>query len=135
MATKRHLLRPGDGISREELMEERRNYTDEQARKLGYPSATVLLLSDRLGEIAGKWRRTKDDALVPEYRATLYDMILKGYDVDTLPIQDQLPPELMQAKGSCRQIMYCLPFWEHMRYYGKIKKSRKHRHGHRDSTL
>lgn len=95
MATKRHILRPGDGISHEELMAERRNYTDEQARKLGYPSAEVLRLSDRLSQITGKWRTSKDSKLVAEYQQTLYKMILKGYDVDILPIQDQLPTELM----------------------------------------
>lgn len=94
MATKR-LLKLEDMKSREEYLAERQTYTDEQARKLGYPSAEVLRLSDDLTRLAGKWRRTKDDGLVLEYRQTLYEMILKGYDVDTLPVQDQLPEELM----------------------------------------
>ena len=94
MATKR-VLKWEDMQSHEDYIEERRNYSDEHAHKLGYPNAEVLRLYDRLSQIAGKWRVTKDDKLVAEYRETLYAMILKGYDVDILPIQDQLPTELM----------------------------------------
>jgi len=42
-----------------------------------------------------KWRGTKRDDLISEYKHVLYEMILKGYDVDELDIQDQLPPEHM----------------------------------------
>lgn len=94
MAAKR-ILKMEDMKSREEYMEERRNYNDETARKLGYPSVEVLHLSDHLREIAGEWRETKEASLISQYRETLLTMILKGYDVDTLPIQDQLPVELM----------------------------------------
>ena len=69
--------------------------SDEEVKQFGYPNAKVLRLSYRLSEIAGQWRATKDDALVHEYTSVLYEMILKGYDVDTLPIQDQLPSDLM----------------------------------------
>ena len=88
-------LKKEDVISREEYLQRIANLTDEQAVKLGYPSAKVMHLEDRLSELAGKWRRTKDDALVPEYKSVLYEMILNGYDVNTLPIQDQLPRNLM----------------------------------------
>ncbi|MCI0714039.1 MAG: hypothetical protein L0154_28040 [Chloroflexi bacterium] len=82
MASKKiRTLKPGDGISHEEAMERRRHYTDEDARKLGYPNVHVLHLEDRLGQIAGQWRRTKDDQLVSKYRETLYEMILNGYNV------------------------------------------------------
>lgn len=94
MAAKR-ILRSEDEISREKLMHERHNYTDKQARELGYPNAEVLQLSDHLSAIAGQWRTTQNPALVEKYREILYSMILKGYDIDTLPLQDQLPEELM----------------------------------------
>ncbi len=94
MATKR-ILKWEDMQSHEDYLEERHSYRDEKARKLGYPSAEVLRLSDHLSQIAGEWRTTKDSKLVTEYQQTLYKMILKGYDVDILPIQDQLSTELM----------------------------------------
>ena len=84
-----------DQLTREEYLQRVREYTDDDAQRLGYISAEVLRLETNLGEIAGKWRRTKEDALVLEYKSVLYEMILKGYDVTTLPIQDQLPDDLM----------------------------------------
>lgn len=94
MTTKR-ILKWEDMGSPDAYLEERRHYTDEQARELGYVSAAVLRLSDQLSAIAGAWRTTRKTERVTQYQVTLYAMILKGYDVDTLPIQDQLPPELM----------------------------------------
>ena len=84
-----------DMLSNEDGRKERQHYTDEDAHKLGYPSIAVLHLADKLRVLAGKWRRTKEDSLVAEYHITLLQMILKGYDVNTLPIQDQLPDDLM----------------------------------------
>ncbi|MEL7433953.1 MAG: hypothetical protein AAFN11_08390, partial [Chloroflexota bacterium] len=71
------------------------NYTDADARRHGYISLDVMRLAYKLTEIAGEWRSTKEDALVQEYERVLYKMILKGYDLNTLPIQDQLPDDLM----------------------------------------
>ena len=71
------------------------NYTEEDARKSGYPSLKVMKLEYELTRIAGAWRETKRDSLVHEYKRVLYEMILNGYDVNTLPIQDQLPDERM----------------------------------------
>lgn len=71
------------------------NYTDMDARRHGYPSLEVMRLEYQLTDIVGKWRRTKEDALVHQYKVVLYEMILKGYDVNTLPVQDQLPDDLM----------------------------------------
>jgi len=94
MAPKRFLTFE-DQKSDKDYLAQRRNYTDEQAQALGYASAKVLRLADDLSKIAGKWRVTKDDLLVDKYQQTLYAMILNGYDVDTLPVEDQLPEELM----------------------------------------
>ncbi|MEL6408074.1 MAG: hypothetical protein AAFR81_27135 [Chloroflexota bacterium] len=91
----KRILTPEEMISREEFLEERRNYTDKQARALGYANAEVLRLSDKLTALAGQWRNTKDAHIAVLYRETLMTMILKGYDVDTLPVQDQLPKEHM----------------------------------------
>ena len=55
MATKR-VLKWEDMQSHEDYLKERSKYSDEQARKLGYPSAEVLRLYDHLSQIAGKWR-------------------------------------------------------------------------------
>lgn len=88
-------LKTEDVISREEYHQMMTALTDKDARELGYPSAKVMRLEDQLGEIAGKWRRTGEDALIDKYKAVLYEMILNGYDVNTLPIQDQLPDDLM----------------------------------------
>ena len=71
------------------------NYTDEDAQRHGYPSLKVMKLEYELTRIAGTWRETKDNHLVHEYASVFYKMILNGYDVNTLPIQDQLPDELM----------------------------------------
>ena len=71
------------------------NYTDVDARRHGYISLEMMQLEYQLTQIAGKWRRTNEDALVQEYERVLYKMILKGYDVNTLDIQDQLPDNLM----------------------------------------
>jgi len=91
----RRFLTMADQMSHEELMEKRRNYTDEDVRKFGYPSAEVMLLEDDLAHISGKWRRTKDEELIDEYRDVLFLMMLKGYDVTALPIQYQLPEDKM----------------------------------------
>ncbi|MEM9953107.1 MAG: hypothetical protein AAF846_16000 [Chloroflexota bacterium] len=71
------------------------NYTDEDAINSGYPSLKVMKLEYELTQIAGTWRDTKDEALVYQYKSVLYEMILSGYDVNTLPIQDQLPDDFM----------------------------------------
>ena len=85
-----------DQLSREQYLQRANQYSDADAQKLGYPSAEVLRLEIELGEIAGAWRDNQDDGdLVREYERVLYKMILKGYDVNTLPIQDQLPDDLM----------------------------------------
>lgn len=88
-------LKSEDVISREDYLQMVSNLTDEDARELGYPSAKVMRLEDQLTELAGKWRRTKEEALIYKYKSVLYEMILNGYDVNTLPIQDQLPDDLM----------------------------------------
>jgi hypothetical protein len=84
-----------DQITREEYLQRVNQYTNTDAIRLGYPSVEVLRLEIKLGEIAGAWRETKNAILVHEYKSVLYEMILKGYDVNTLPIQDQLPDRLM----------------------------------------
>jgi len=94
MASKR-ILKWEDMQSADVYLAKRQTYTDEQARNLGYPNAEVLRLADELSHIAGQWRGTKDEMLIEKYRDILYAMILKGYDVDMLPIQDQLPSDLM----------------------------------------
>ncbi len=71
------------------------NITDEVAQRHGYPNAEVMQLEDKLGQIADKWRTTKDSTLVEEYKAVLYRMIERGYNVNTLLIEDQLPVDLM----------------------------------------
>jgi hypothetical protein len=96
MATQKiRILRTEDQKTREEYLARVKNYTDEDAHKLGYSNVHVLHLEDRLGQIAEQWRTSQDVQLVSKYRETLYDMILHGYDVDSLPLQDQLPKELM----------------------------------------
>lgn len=90
-------LKSEDVISREEYLQMIAKLTDEDAIELGYPSAKVMRLEDKLSEIAGKWRRTKEHALIHEYKSVLYEMILNGYDVNTLPVQDQLPEDFMPA--------------------------------------
>lgn len=95
-------LNPTDMQSQEEFLAERQNFNDEQARKLGYPSAELLRLSDKLGQLAGQWRRTKDQALVHEYGKLLLTMILKGYDVNQLDIEDCLPKEFMPEIPNAR---------------------------------
>jgi len=84
-----------DQLTREEFLKRVQEYTDEDASRLGYPSADVIRLEIQLGELAGEWRETKDDKLASRYREVLLTMILKGYDVDTLPVQDHLPEEHM----------------------------------------
>ncbi len=84
-----------DQISMEEHREKMLSLSDSKIKQFGYPSRKVLSLSYQLSDIAGKWRRTREDALVDKYKGILYEMILNGYDVRTLPIQDQLPEDLM----------------------------------------
>ncbi|MEL6406455.1 MAG: hypothetical protein AAFR81_18950 [Chloroflexota bacterium] len=77
------------------LSRELENYTDADAHRHGYISLDVMRLEYKITEIVGEWRSTKDDRLVQKYERVLYKMILKGYDLNTLPIQDQLPDDLM----------------------------------------
>src|SRR5436190_954934 len=80
-------LRPEDEISREQYLAEIQNYSNQDAQELGYPNIEVFHLAHHLSKITGEWRRTKTEKLVSEYRNTLYQMILKGYDLDGLPIE------------------------------------------------
>ena len=80
----------------EQYRAEMEKLTEEEVQRLGHPSKKVMRLEWRLSEIAGKWRSSQEnEALVHEYKSVLYEMILNGYDVNTLPIQDQLPDALM----------------------------------------
>lgn len=89
-------LTMSDQISVEEHRKRMLSLSDDEVKKFGYPNVKVLGLSYKLSEIAGKWRDNQDDdGLVHEYKSVLYEMILNGYDVDGLPIQDQLPEALM----------------------------------------
>lgn len=84
-----------DQITVEEHRQRMLELSDDEVKKFGYPNAKVLRLSYQLSEIAGKWRDLKTDALVYEYKSVLYEMILNGYDVMKLSVQDQLPAEYM----------------------------------------
>ena len=84
-----------DMKSVEQYRAEMEKLTEDEVQRLGHPSKKVMRLEWRLSEIAGSWRDAKTDALVHEYKSVLYEMILNGYDVNTLPIQDQLPENLM----------------------------------------
>ncbi|QPC83515.1 hypothetical protein G4Y79_03785 [Phototrophicus methaneseepsis] len=96
MAAKR--LKMQDMQEPEENKQERENYTDEVAVRLGYPNAMVLRLADRLSELAGCWRKTRDVQYVDDYREVLLKMIENGYNLANLPIPSQLPDELMPSK-------------------------------------
>jgi hypothetical protein len=95
MASKAKRLKPEAKISREAYLAEFQDYSNADAQKLGYPNIEVFHLAQRLSYIAGEWRETKIQELVSEYRETLYEMILKGYNLTILPIEDQLPEEFM----------------------------------------
>jgi len=84
-----------DMKSVEQFRAEMEQLTEEEVQELGHPSKEVMRLEWRLTEIAGEWRETKDNHLVHEYASVLYKMIFNGYDVNTLPVQDQLPDDLM----------------------------------------
>jgi|SRR5690606_27063791 len=89
-------LTMADQITVEEHRKRMLSLSDDEVKKFGYPSVKVLGLSYKLSDLAGKWRGNQDDmGLVLEYKSVLYEMILNGYDVDGLPIQDQLPDRLM----------------------------------------
>lgn len=62
---------------------------------MGYPSAEVLRLSDDLTQLVVEWRETKDETVAIRYREILLRMILKGFDIDNLDMQDHLPEEHM----------------------------------------
>jgi len=93
MATKRKRLTLSDMKPPEYSILDK--YTEEDAHKSGYPSLKVMKLEYELTRIAGAWRETKNESLVYEYKSVLLEMILNGYDINTLPVQDQLPDELM----------------------------------------
>lgn len=65
--------------------------TDEDPQKSGYPSLKVMKLAYELTRIAGAWRETKHGGLVHEDKSVLYEMILNGYDVNTLSLKINYP--------------------------------------------
>lgn len=89
------ILRKEDMLSDEQFRELVADTTEEQARNMGYPNLEVYHLEQQLSSVLGQWHKTKDEVWVREYKAVLYEMILKGFDVNKLDIQDQLPPALM----------------------------------------
>ena len=69
--------------------------TDEVARRWGYADKEMYLKEYQLGQLAGRWRRTKDQADVERYHRLFNELVASGWDPLTLDIEYQLPIELM----------------------------------------
>lgn len=54
-------------------------------------------LIDKLGYLAGLWRRHKTTEIADQYQTVLRTLILLGYD-DELPVDVELPEELMPVE-------------------------------------
>jgi hypothetical protein len=79
-------------LTRKEI---RDGITDEMARKDGYANADMLRKELRLGDMAGRWRRTKADEDVQAYHALFQELIEEGWNPHQLDFDQSLPPELM----------------------------------------
>ena len=64
----------------------------------GYSNEPVYdKLIDKLGYLAGLWRRHKTTEIADQYQTVLRTLILLGYD-DELPVDLELPEELMPVE-------------------------------------
>ncbi|MEL7433954.1 MAG: hypothetical protein AAFN11_08395 [Chloroflexota bacterium] len=64
----------------------------------GYSNNPVYdKLIDKLGYLAGLWRRHKTTEIADQYQTVLRTLILLGYD-DELPVDVELPEELMPVE-------------------------------------
>lgn len=54
-------------------------------------------LIDKLGYLAGLWRRHKTTEIAEQYQTVLRTLILLGFD-DELPVDVELPEELMPVE-------------------------------------
>ena len=68
---------------------------DPELVKIGYPADPLLYaLQSKVGELAMKWRGSKDDKIVQQYHATLKCLIALGWE-GYLDVDAELPDELM----------------------------------------
>jgi hypothetical protein len=95
MAKQTKRPKPEAGVSREVYLAKFQDYSNTNAQKLDYPNLEVFHLAHRFSYIAREWSKTKAQEFVREYGETLYTMLLKGYNIILLPVENQLPEELM----------------------------------------
>jgi hypothetical protein len=50
-----------------------------------------------LEQLVENWQQTNEDTLITRYHGKFVEMILKGYDLDRLPKEAQLPIILMPS--------------------------------------
>ncbi|MEM6284865.1 MAG: hypothetical protein AAF787_21930 [Chloroflexota bacterium] len=77
--------------------------TDEMAREEGYPDAATLRMEHRLGQLAGKWRRTQQDSVVETYHKLFVELVERGWNPDQLTAQQSLPRDLMPTARKIKQ--------------------------------
>ncbi len=66
--------------------------------RYGYSKEPVYdKLIDKLGSLAGLWRRHKMTEIAEQYQTVLRTLILLGFD-DELPIDVELPEDLMPVE-------------------------------------
>jgi hypothetical protein len=69
-----------------------------QVERFGFSGNPVFdKLMSELAYLAGKWRTTKEDALIGRYQTILRTLVFIGYD-EELPLELELPDELMPAE-------------------------------------
>lgn len=69
--------------------------TDEIARRDGYKDANMLRKALKLGDLAGRWRRTKVDEDVQAYHRLFAELIEEGWNPHLLTEEEALPERLM----------------------------------------
>ena len=69
--------------------------TDEMAQADGYPDAESVRLEHQLSKLAAKWAIKKDPTAIKEYHDIYHTLVNKGWNPDTLTVQEVLPEALM----------------------------------------
>ncbi len=84
-----------DTVSTGDAHQERYHISDETARKMGYPGAKVYGMEIRLAELAQKWHKTHDKAVLADYHILYYKMIVFGYLPESFAPETEIEPEYM----------------------------------------
>jgi hypothetical protein len=120
MGGKKRIRRPEYPMTYEQFLVEIKNYTNEDIQELGYPTLELFRLELELEQIVTTWQQTNESSLLACYHGKFTEMILKGYDLDHLPKDAQLPIILMPSYPP--MLVRIAILYEYKKLWSKVDK-------------